>query len=303
MKFNTWRDPYDSGFSVTRPKEIEINQGITVLVGCNGAGKTTLLMNIKDELKKEKIPFHSFDNLRDGGSGLLGNLVSGMKEFECDSIELGISIFNASEGEAIKMNISRQSTLYKDFLETGIFNNREYRLRNIFSENKNKKIEDKRRFLLYDATDSGMSIDSVCEIKKMFEMLLEDAKKLGVELYIIITANEYELCRKTDCFDVNEGKYIIFEDYEEYRKFIIKSRERKEKRIEKQLKWLEEKRKKNEEKYNKLKLANNEKINKIEENAKKEGRELTHREKYLISDLQREIEDFKREKNISDVED
>lgn len=32
-KFKTWRDPYDSGFSTCRRKEIEINPGVTVLVG------------------------------------------------------------------------------------------------------------------------------------------------------------------------------------------------------------------------------------------------------------------------------
>lgn len=50
---NTWRDPYDEGFSTCRLKQVTIKSGLTVLVGCNGAGKTTLLQNIKSELKKE----------------------------------------------------------------------------------------------------------------------------------------------------------------------------------------------------------------------------------------------------------
>lgn len=52
---NTWRDPYDEGFSTCRLKQITIKSGLTVLVGCNGAGKSTLLRNIKSELKKRKI--------------------------------------------------------------------------------------------------------------------------------------------------------------------------------------------------------------------------------------------------------
>ena len=60
---NTWRDPYDEGFFICRPKQITIKSGLTVLVGCNGAGKTTLLHNIRDELKKENIPYHLYDNL------------------------------------------------------------------------------------------------------------------------------------------------------------------------------------------------------------------------------------------------
>lgn len=64
---NTWRDPYDAGFSTCRKKQIEINPGVTVLVGCNGSGKTTLLHNIKECVKKENIPVFYYDNEKDGG--------------------------------------------------------------------------------------------------------------------------------------------------------------------------------------------------------------------------------------------
>lgn len=36
---NTWRDPYDEGFSTCRSRQITIHSGLTVLVGCNGSGK------------------------------------------------------------------------------------------------------------------------------------------------------------------------------------------------------------------------------------------------------------------------
>ena len=299
MKIKTWRDPYDSGFSPTRPKEIEINNGITVLVGCNGAGKTTLLLNIKEELERNGIPVHLFNNLNDGGSDVLGKVISGYQEFDCDDMSLGVSLLNASEGEAIKINLKRQSTLYDDFFKTGYFNTKKQKLKVIFSNKELENIEDKRRFLLFDATDSGMSIDSVCELKIMFESLLEEAKKQDIELYIVITANEYELCRDANCFDVNEGKYISFKDYEDYRNFILKSRIKKEKRIDKQIKWLENRNKKNVEKLNKLKASNNEKINKIKSKAEEEGRELTYSEKIKISDLERDIKTFIREHGLS----
>ena len=67
-EINTWRDPYDMGFTPTRPKKIEIQPGLTVLVGCNGAGKTTLLHNIAQELKKNGVPHHFYSNLNDGGT-------------------------------------------------------------------------------------------------------------------------------------------------------------------------------------------------------------------------------------------
>ncbi len=50
-KIKTWRDPYGEGFNTCKKREIEIEPGLTVLVGCNGAGKTTMLHNVAEELK------------------------------------------------------------------------------------------------------------------------------------------------------------------------------------------------------------------------------------------------------------
>ena len=56
MKIKVWKDPYDTGVSVTTAKTIDIVPGLTVLVGCNGSGKTTLLHNIKSTLEEKDIP-------------------------------------------------------------------------------------------------------------------------------------------------------------------------------------------------------------------------------------------------------
>ncbi len=54
ITINTWRDPYDAGFTTTKPKQVSFQPGLTVLVGCNGAGKSTLLMNIKEEVESSQ---------------------------------------------------------------------------------------------------------------------------------------------------------------------------------------------------------------------------------------------------------
>ena len=229
ITINTWRDPYDAGFTTTKPKQVSFQPGLTVLVGCNGAGKSTLLMNIKEEVAEQKLPCHSYDNLVDGGNHL-GAILGGYGE-EGDDLALGVSLFTSSEGEEIKGNISRESRLYKSFLELGYYNNRDYKLRRIFKdedEDGNEKIISNVRILLFDAVDSGMSVDAVIEVKALFDTMLQDAKNMGIELYLIISANEYELARGSQCFDVNTGKYLTFADYEGYRDFIIKSRTKKE---------------------------------------------------------------------------
>ena len=54
------------------------------------------------------------------------------------------------------------------------------------------------------------------------------------DIYIIISANAYEMCRGEKCFDTYLCKYVNINSYEEYRDFIIKSREKKDKREEKE---------------------------------------------------------------------
>lgn len=300
IKINTWRDPYDAGFNTIKPRQIEIHPGLTVLVGCNGAGKTTLLFNIKEKLKEQNIPVHSFDNLQDGGIGAGGSLCVGYKEFDGDDIELGALLVSASEGETIKINIKRQSTLYKEFINTGYFKDRFYKFNKAFFDKLHEDITDNRRVLLFDATDSGMSIDAVCELKIFFKSFIDYAKENGIELYVIISANEYELARNEQCFDVNEGKYLTFSDYEDYRNFIIKSRQKKEKRMDKQIVWNEKQKQKELLKYEQLKLKTNEKIKLIKDKANSENRELTYLEKSKIDSYKYDLDYFARNCRFND---
>lgn len=222
----TWRDPYDAGFSTCRKKQIEIQQGLTVLVGCNGSGKTTLLHNIKSELKKEDIPVFYYDNEKDGGN----NSIS-------ESIFYGNLSFTAtalcsSEGENISLNLSKIASKLRKFVETGDNGDRFNALAKTLAlkdDNEENNVSNER-WILLDAMDSGYSIDNVIEMKDFFDLVIKDAKEFGIELYIMISSNEYELAHENKCFDVMEGKYIQFASYEDYKKFILRTREKKDKR-------------------------------------------------------------------------
>ena len=52
------------------------------------------------------------------------------------------------------------------------------------------------------------------------------------DIYIVIAANEYELARGERCLDVTTLSHLTFPDYEAYRKFILASRKKKDKRYE-----------------------------------------------------------------------
>lgn len=286
LEIKTWRDPYEEGFSPTKPTKIEFNDGITVLVGCNGTGKSTLLKNIKAEMNTQNIPCYLYDNCNDGGANAVHNAF-----MQCTGgfggFEQALLLTSSSEGEAIKINMNSLCNLYMGFLKDGFMATEKNCFSRVLSE-KSFEITTNKRVLLFDAIDSGLSVDGVIEIKNLFEQLLNKASEINVELYIIISANEYELARQSECFDVNTGKYIYFKTYESYRKFIIKSRIRKEKRIDKQIEYRKKKRLAEEKKYYKLVETNTTKINKIKEKTK-----TTYRDKWRIEELEREIRDSK----------
>lgn len=292
MIIKTWRDPYEAGFSPTKPKEIDIQPGLTVLVGCNGAGKTTLLLNIKEHCKNNGVPCLYYDNLHDGGSNAMNSL------FYFGDYEGGADLFTSSEGEGIKINISMKSSTYKEFIQNGYVNDRQHRLNRIFAESFGENIVDedeiecKDRVFLFDAVDSGLSVDSVVEIRGLFDLMLEDNKDLDKNIYIVIAANEYELVRNADCFDVNAGKYIRFSDYEEYRGFILKSRELKEKRIKKQQVWRENQKAKEIAKYKRIRAKQEDLLRKYREKHKDKE---PPRSDWELQEIERITEDFFRE--------
>lgn len=228
-KIKTWRNPYDEGFSTCRRKEVEFKPGLTVLVGCNGSGKSTMLKNIKEELHKEKIPMSFYNNEHDGGSNSIGESVF------LGDINFAATAWTSSEGENITLNLSKIASKWRNFILTGEVNDVSTKFAKSFREAcdidiDNKKITSKKRFILLDAMDSGYSIDNVIEMKSLFDLVLEDSEKMGMETYIIVSSNEYELACNTDCFDVTEGKYINFSSYEDFKKFILHTRKKKDKR-------------------------------------------------------------------------
>lgn len=231
-EIKTWRDPYAMGFNICRKRKVELEPGLTVLVGCNGTGKSTLLKNIQSELDKAKIPCVMFDNLYDGGHSARSEA-----SFN-ENFTLLSQLVTSSEGESINMNMCVFASHLADFIDTGKYSkhDRGEALINLFRDEEDIKKEakelkqSKERWILLDAVDSGYSIDNVVELKTFLNLVLDDGKKQGLDTYIVASANEYELACNEKCFDVYNGSYIEFKDYDDYRKHVLKTRERKDKR-------------------------------------------------------------------------
>lgn len=227
-EFTLEKDLYDNGFNMFNKKKIIIEEGVTVLVGCNGIGKTTLLKQIKEELNRNKTPYIRFDNLEDGGANARSN--AGYR----DDFEFLATSIQSSEGENIVMNMTRLARKIGEFVRTGIVKSEnpfEMIIKSIANEKTNSQNEElqNERWILLDAVDSGLSIDNIVDLKEcLFKTILEH--NFGNKIYIIVSANEFEMARNEKCFDVYNGKYLNFKDYEEFRKFILKSKEWKDKR-------------------------------------------------------------------------
>jgi predicted ATP-dependent endonuclease of OLD family len=222
-KFKLEKDYYDEGFHLYKKANITIKPGVTVLVGCNGIGKTTLLHIIKTKLRRKNVPCITFDNLKDGGdsavskAGFYGNMA-----FVADAM-------TSSEGENIVINMAQFARILGNFVKTGEdgTSSMTKKFAKCFGNTDNDESEKepvKERWILLDAIDSGLSVDNIVKLKEeLFKTILEYNE--GNEIYIIVSANEYEMARQEQCFDVYNGKYITFNDYEEYRQFILETNE------------------------------------------------------------------------------
>lgn len=147
---------------------IDMQTGLTVLVGCNGSGKTTFLTQLKDYLYSKHIPFLDFDNLLHGGVN------SRDDELFRHNLSFVIASATSSEGENIVLNMSKMASKIGAFIENNP--------------------EAKELWVLMDAVDSGLSIDNIVDIKKcLFEPLMKDPRNANRDVYIVVSANTYEM--------------------------------------------------------------------------------------------------------------
>lgn len=213
-EFKIQRSPYEKGVNLYQKSKIALKPGVTILVGCNGCGKSTLIQEVSRQLDKDSVPYIKYNNLTDGG-----NKAKERAMFH-GAMELFATLFSSSEGEQIVANMGTCASQIGQFVR------------------RNKDVRE--LWILLDAVDSGLSVDNVIDVKEyLFKTVIEHNSDKDV--YIVVSANEYEMCNGENCFDVHNGKYIRFNNYDEYRQFILDSKASKDKRYDKQHNIKEEK--------------------------------------------------------------
>ena len=199
MKISLNKNYWDNEEPLYKKSDVKLDSGVTVLVGKNGNGKTTFLIQLRQYLAENNIPFLSYDNVFDGGATADSYVLEGLSYFKDtkNKAEVFATKKLSSEGQNIIINIG-------EFARTvGAF------IRN----NKDKE----KIFVLFDAIDSGLSIDNIIAVKDFLKVVASDAPNA----YIIVTANSYEMCYQNRCYDVKNSKYIEFTNYENYKSFIL----------------------------------------------------------------------------------
>lgn len=222
----------DGEYKLFPKKDLEIkDNSITCFIGCNGSGKTTLVLYLRDyirkQLKSEEIRtpnrFETAINAVTGREKCDTNhnyyyisFDKSQKDGLPDDYMLAnLKIACQSTGESIIYRFGGTLALLGDFVRK--------------PENSGKSV-----FIFFDDCDAGTSIDLIQDIYDVFHLIADDCTKNKITYYIILTANSYELCRNSDitCIDVNTYKTVEITDYENYKKFVLSSRKKKDARFD-----------------------------------------------------------------------
>lgn len=184
---------------------------------------------IKQDLKKNDVLFTHYDNLKDGGS-------RGM-DFALDEgrISLLAGLATSSEGEGINLNLNdviARIVKYNKTLDPKDLMTRQERLGFIFHDMSNYNPNE--LWFFFDGSDSGMSINAVIEFKRFIHSMIQSmVQTTGRDIYVIVSANEYEMCDGEQCFDVQGLRYTTYKTYNSYKKAILKSAEFKYQQLKK----------------------------------------------------------------------
>jgi len=201
------RDIYEHGVYLYKTGKFVFETGLTVLIGCNGSGKTTLLKQIRKKLDGvgEPVIFFQYDRERLERDNRLIQGDADAREF--------FSWVSCSEGEQIMVRLESLA----------------YQIGEFIRKNPGKDI-----FVLLDGVDSGFSIDNIIELKEsLFKVIIKDFENKENDIYIICSANSYELAADEDCIVVCTGKHRRFKTYNTYRNMIMRTREIKGRRYKK----------------------------------------------------------------------
>lgn len=223
------RCPYEKGDILFLKGSVKIPEGLTVITGCNGSGKSTLLDIIEKRYKGNDDWYIVSHREKEDGRGNSVSSYLYMGDYRAIA-----SVFEASEGEAVFRNYAN-----KVYQEIAAFRDTKIASRNpeeigLFRYKYIQMNKAKNLLVILDGIDSGVSLDMTIDIKNFLHTILEDlhTRIPEVPVYILASSNSWEFCEGERCLDARSLNFKKFSSYEEYRKYILDSRKKKERRLE-----------------------------------------------------------------------
>lgn len=209
MNIYLWSNPKITGNS--NIVKYEFDQGVTMLIGPNGSGKTSALSQLdsifntsnwktiedNDYLRNEYACYY-YNNTHEQLSAKQRWLDSGLTRRLASS-------FENSEGQDMWDYIYYKATAIGKTIRTA------------------KETNKKGIFILIDGLDSGLSLDKINELRThLLDFINKKETSEDFEVYIICSANSYEMCNHYNCIDVTNQNKVIFNNYEDFEKYFIK---------------------------------------------------------------------------------
>lgn len=193
------KDPYGDK-KLFKQSTINLQVGLNVIIGRNGVGKTTFCNELNDFCKNNKIPIFSYNNYSEGSNNAMSKYL-----FLGDFESLASTAFH-SEGEQIFYNFGEQIKKLGNFVRSNL---------------------DKKKLVVsFDAMDSGLDVEGIGQLLEIIETITNDCKEKDVAIYFVVTANNYALIHKQHCIDIQTGKECVFNNYEIYKRYILKQYEK-----------------------------------------------------------------------------
>lgn len=195
------------------PIKYTFESGVTMLIGSNGTGKSTLLRQLSSIFGKGNwIVIEDNENIRnnyncyyyDNEYEQNHRKQTWLEDTDSRVSRRIVETFENSEGQNMW-----------DYLY--------YQLYNIGKAVRNAKEQNKKGiFLLFDGLDSGLSLDKIYKLKQeLLDFIIKTDETNDFKIFIICSANSFELSKGYDCVDVKTQEHIKFNNYEEYEKYFM----------------------------------------------------------------------------------
>lgn len=226
MIFKIHKNPYDEKKNIYTKAHLELEpNNIYCFTGCNGSGKSTLIREITDNNLCNK----ANEIKPDFYAKAFGELFAKNKKlYPIKYIRFDKKVEVSNSENDYFMNAMRVS-----FSSTGEgIMDRFGNILSVIGSVVRQLKKDNTLFIFIDDADAGTSLDNISQIIDVLDLIKNDLEKKEITYYIILTANSFELCRNYECIDVNTFAHKTFKRYETYKKYVLKSRERKNKRYE-----------------------------------------------------------------------